>query len=220
MKRILTLCIILLAGLFTVSCEKVTLENQEGQSNEEQKEGGNEQNTAAPGKILIAYYSYTGHSREIVTTLTGNLAEDLTADVLEIKAVDENVDYNANNYKAGSDLINAINANPDKASSYPGIKTVDKKAEDYDTIIIVTPLWHSRMAAITQTYLFQEGAKMKGKNIGLVVSSHSSGISGVESDAKRLIPDGKFYSSSLWINNANHSKRVDLVKEWLKSIGL
>lgn len=216
MKKILTLCIILFTGLFAVSCEKVTPENQEGQNNEEQNEGGNEQNTTDPGKILIAYYSYTGHSREIVTALTNNL----TADVLEIKAVDENVDYNANNYKAGSDLINAINANPDKASSYPGIKAVDKKAEDYDTIIIVTPLWHSRMAAITQAYLFQEGAKMKGKNIGLVVSSHSSGISGVESDAKRLIPDGKFYSSSLWINNANHSKRVDLVKEWLKSIGL
>ena len=216
MKKILTLCAILLAGLFVVSCEKVTTENQEDLNNEEQNEGGNEQITSDPGKILIAFYSYTGHSREIVTALSDNL----TADVLEIKAVDENVDYNANNYKAGSDLINAINANPGKASSYPGIMAVDKKAEDYDTIIIVTPLWHSRMAAITQTYLFQEGAKMKGKNIGLVVSSHSSGISGVESDAKRLIPEGKFYSSSLWINNVNHSKRADLVKEWLKTLGL
>ena len=216
MKKILTLCAILFTGLFMVSCEKVANENQEGQNNEEQKESGNGQNTTDPGKILIAYYSYTGHSREIVTTLSDNL----TADVLEIKAVDENVDYNANNYKAGSDLIDAINANPGKASSYPGIKAVDKKAEDYDTIIIVTPLWHSRMAAITQTYLFQESAKMKGKNIGLVVSSHSSGISGVESDAKRLIPEGKFYSSSLWINNANHSKRADLVKDWLKTLGL
>ena len=216
MKKILTLCAILLTCLFAVSCEKVTPENQEDLNNEEQNEGGNGQNTSDPGKILIAYYSYTGHSREIVTTLSDNL----TADVLEIKAVDENVDYNANNYKAGSDLINAINANPGKASSYPGIMAVDKKAEDYDTIIIVTPLWHSRMAAITQTYLFQEGAKMKGKNIGLVVSSHSSGISGVESDAKRLIPEGKFYSSSLWINNANHSKRADLIKDWLKTLGL
>ena len=216
MKKILTLCAILLAGLFAVSCEKVSPENQEGQNNEEQVESGNGQNTSSPGKILIAYYSYTGHSREIMTALTSNLK----ADVLEIKAANENVDYNANNYKAGSDLINAINANPGKASSYPGIKAVDKKAEDYNTIIIVTPLWHSRMAAITQAYLFQEGAKMKGKNIGLVVSSHSSGISGVESDAKRLIPEGKFYSSSLWINNVNHSKRADLVKEWLKTLGL
>ena len=220
MKKILTLCTILLAGLFVVSCEKVTPDNQEELNNEEQIEDGNGQNSTDPGKILIAYYSYTGHSREIVTTLKGNLSDDLTADVLEIKAVDENVDYNANGYKAGSDLINAINANPGKASSYPGIKAVDKKAEDYDTIIIVTPLWHSRMAAIMQTYLFQEGAKMKGKNIGLVVSSHSSGISGVESDAKRLIPEGRFYSSSLWINNSSHSKRADLVKEWLNTIGL
>ena len=205
MKKILTLCTILLTCLFAVSCEKVTPGNQEEQNPEEQKES-----------ILIAYYSYTGHSREIVTALT----DKLTADVLEIKAIDENVDYNANNYKAGSDLINAINANPGLASSYPGIKAVDKKAENYDTIIIVTPLWHSRMAAITQAYLFQEGAKMKGKNIGLVVSSHSSGISGVESDAKRLIPEGAFYASSLWINNANHPNRADLVKEWLNTIGL
>ena len=93
---------------------------------------------------------------------------------------------------------------------------MDKKAGDYDTIIVVTPLWHSQMAAIMQTYLFQNGAAMKGKNIGLVVSSASSGISGVESDAKRLIPDGKFYGSSLWINSANHSKRENLVKEWLE----
>ena len=211
MNKILTICAILLTGLFSVSCEKVTPESNDGQNNEERLEVGNKPNTTATGKILIAYYSYTGHSREIVAALKDNL----TADVLEIKAADENVDYNANNYKAGSDLINAINADPGKASSYPGIKAVDKKAENYDTIIIVTPLWHSRMAAITQAYLFQEGAKMKGKNIGLVVSSHSSGISGVESDAKRLILEGKFFSKSLWINNANHSKRADLVKEWL-----
>lgn len=97
---------------------------------------------------------------------------------------------------------------------------MDKKVEEYDTIIVVAPLWHSRMAAIMQTYLFQNGAKMKGKNIGLVVSSHSTGISGVESDAKRLIPEGKFFSSSLWINNQSHSKRADLVKEWLKKNNL
>ena len=74
------------------------------------------------------------------------------------------------------------------------------------------------MAAIMQTYLFQNGGKMNGKNIGLVVSSASSGISGVESDAKRLLPDVKFYGSSLWINSANHSNRTNLVKEWLAHV--
>ena len=136
--------------------------------------------------------------------------------MLRVKKADEGADYNANNYKYGADLINAINRAPNQAASYPAIQDVDKKAEDYDTIIVVTPLWYSRMAAIIQTYLFQNGAKMSGKNIGLIVSSASSGISGVESDAKRLIPEGKFFGTSLWINNSNRSKRVELVKEWIK----
>ena len=66
-----------------------------------------------------------------------------------------------------------------------------------------------------QTYLFRNGAQMAGKDIGLVVSSASSGISGVESDARRLIPAGKFFSTSLWINNGNRSHRAELVKEWI-----
>lgn len=37
-----------------------------------------------------------------------------------------------------------------------------------------------------------------------------------EADAKRLLPDGKFYASSLWINHQNHSNRARLVKEWLE----
>jgi len=200
-SAILSLCSI-------ASCEKAApaidgTETQEGKGN-----GDNNSN----GKTLIVYFSYTGHCDEIVSTLSSQIE----ADVLRIREVDEKADYNANNYKLGSDLINAINNAPGQASSYPAIKDVDKQAGDYGTILVVTPLWHSRMAAIMQTYLFQNGEKMKGKNIGLVVSSHSSGISGVESDAKRLIPDGKFYGSSLWINNQNHAKRADLVKEWLE----
>ena len=203
-----------LLSLFSfISCEKADPDNsgtgkQENAENTQQPESNTD-----PGKILIVYYSYTGHCEEIVTALSSNLQK---ADKLRIREINEGSDYNANNYKLGSDLINAIKKAPGQASSYPALKDVDKKAGDYDTIILVTPLWHSQMAAIMQTYLFQNGAAMKGKNIGLVVSSASSGISGVESDAKRLIPDGKFYGSSLWINSANHSKRESLVKEWLE----
>ena len=209
-----TLAALVLLFLFPfVSCEKGNPDNS-GTGNQENTE--NDQKTGDntdSGKILIVYYSYTGHCGEIVTALSSNLEK---ADILRIREVDEDVDYNANGYKLGSDLISAIKKAPGQASSYPVIKEVDKKAEDYDTIIVVTPLWHSQMAAIMQTYLFQNGGKMKGKNIGLVVSSASSGISGVESDAKRLIPDGKFYGTSLWINSSNHAKRASLVKEWLE----
>lgn len=164
------------------------------------------------GKTLVVYYSYTGDCRSIVNTLK----DQLPVDVLEIQPAEKGLKYEANNYALGTQLLNAIKANPDDAGSYPAIDPVDTDVSQYDHIIIVTPLWWSQMAAIMQTYLFQNGAAMKGKNIGLVVSSASSGISGVESDAKRLIPDGKFYGPSLWINNSNRSNRQSLVKEWLE----
>ena len=42
------------------------------------------------------------------------------------------------------------------------------------------------MAAPMQTFLFHNGKAMAGKKIGLIVSSASSGISGVERDARPL----------------------------------
>ena len=206
-------CLTLLSLFPFISCGKADPDNSETGNQENKENTQLPEGNTDPGKILIVYYSYTGHCDEIVTALSSNLEK---TDKLRIREVDEGVDYNANNYKLGSDLINAIKKAPGQASSYPAIKDVDKKAGDYDTIIVVTPLWHSQMAAIMQTYLFQNGAAMKGKNIGLVVSSASSGISGVESDAKRLIPDGNFYGTSLWINNSNRSNRQTLVKEWLE----
>ncbi|MCQ2145908.1 MAG: flavodoxin [Bacteroidales bacterium] len=166
------------------------------------------------GKTLVIYYSYTGNTREIVA----DLKKQISCDVVEV-IPEGKYDYNANNYKIGADQINAINANPDKESSYPAIKETKIDMEQYGTIIIATPLWHARMASNTQTLLFQYGKQMSGKKIGLIVSSHSSGISGVESDAKRLVPEGKF-TKSLWINANNHSSRASLVSKWLSENGI
>lgn len=64
------------------------------------------------------------------------------------------------------------------------------------------------------------GDSLAGKNVGLVVSSHTSGISGVESDCKRLIPASTchYLSKSLWINASNHSRRASLIEQWLKDV--
>jgi len=116
-------------------------------------------------------------------------------------------------------LLNAIKAAPNDAASYPAIDPGSiTDLTPYQTIIIVTPLWWSQMAAIMQTYLFHHGAEMAGKNIGLIVSSASSSISGVVSDCKRLVPNGNYFSENLWINNSNRSNRSTLIKNWLTSV--
>ena len=168
----------------------------------------------ATAKTLVVYYSYTGNCREIVTTLTSQIE----ADVLEIQPAEKGLKYDANGYALGTQLLNDIKANPNNANSYPGIDPVSTSLNDYQTIIIVTPLWWSQMAAIMQTYLFNYGSQMAGKNVGLIVSSASSGISGVVADCKRLVPDGKYFSQNLWINHSNHSNRATLIQNWLTDV--
>ena len=170
--------------------------------------------TDVAAKTLVVYYSYTGNCREIVTTLTSQIQ----ADVLEIQPAEKELKYEANNYALGTQLLNAIKANPNDAASYPTIDPVATSLNDYETIIIVTPLWWSQMAANMQTYLFNYGSQLAGKNIGLIVSSASSGISGVVADCKRLVPEGKYFSQNLWINHSNHSNRATLIQNWLTAI--
>lgn len=165
-------------------------------------------------KTLIIYYSYTNNVKRIVSELSTRIE----ADAIEIEPAEKGLDYAANNYAIGSAQIGAIKNNPDDSSSYPAIDPADVNLEDYDTIIIATPLWWSQMAAPLQTYLFHNGKNMAGKNIGLIVSSASSGISGVEADAKRLVPDGNFLSPSLWIRSSQTSNASSMIENWLKEL--
>ncbi len=162
------------------------------------------------GKTLVVWYSFTHNSEKIASALLTHIS----ADVLEVEPAEEGLDYAANNYAIGSSQIEAIRDNPGSASSYPAIKAVGFQPDNYDTIIIVTPLWWSQMAAPMQSFLFKYGASMAGKTIGLIVTSASSGISDVEKDAKRLIPQGKFLPESLWIRSSQVGNATQLTAAW------
>ncbi len=193
-----------MTAVFMIACS-----NEEADA--EPVDGGNQ---FVGSKTLIVYYSYTNHTEEIVADLKGMI----NADVIEVEPEEKGLDYSANNYAIGSAQLSKINNAPEEESSYPAIDPVDVDMSQYNNIIIATPLWWSQMASNMQTFLFKYGKEMDGKNIGLIVSSHSSGISGVEIDAKRLVPNGKFMSKSLWINNANHSKRKSMLEQWLRDV--
>ena len=167
------------------------------------------------GKTLVVYYSYTGNCQQIVESLTAQIE----ADVMRIEPADKTQKYEANNYAIGTALLNAIKAAPNEAASYPVIDPVSiTDLSQYQNIIIVTPLWWSQMAAIMQTYLFNYSSQMAGKNVALIVSSHSSSISGVVADAERLVPDCTWMGDALWINASNHSNRVSLIQNWLPTL--
>lgn len=165
-------------------------------------------------KTLVAYYSYTNNVERIVNALSAQIE----CDIVEIEPAEKGLDYAANNYALGTQLLNAIRNNPDDASSYPAIDPVDVNMDDYDMVIIASPLWWSQMAAPFQSFLFHYGPQMNGKKIGIIVSSASSGISGVVADAKRLIPGGNFIEPNLWIRSSQTSSAASLITAWLSDI--
>lgn len=111
-------------------------------------------------KTLIVYYSYTNNVERIVN----ELRPQIDADVIEIEPAEKGLDYAANNYAVGSAQIATIRSNPNDAASYPAIDPVNVDMAKYSTIIIGAPLWWSQMAAPLQSFLFQYGEEMAGKN--------------------------------------------------------
>ena len=244
MKRTLIAALLMTASLLAMSCTKPSVDEDGQATPAEQPQGtdtpeapedngnngnsgnsgnsGNGGSTTASGpavektgaKTIVVWYSYTGNTKGIVA----ELRSQRKADALEIQPAEEGLDYAANNYAMGSALISAIKAKPNDASSYPSIKVSEVDFTQYDTVIVATPLWWSQMAAPMQSFLFKHGSDMSSKTVGLIVSSHSSGISSVESDARRLVSSSKFLPSSLWINNSNLSNKASLIKDWLSSI--
>lgn len=214
MKNFISHLYIVIMSFFMMAC-------QSEDANATAPSGTN--STNGDNKTLIVYYSYTNNTEQIVD----DLKTMFNADVIEIEPVNKNLDYAANNYAIGTEQLNKIKNNPNDESSYPAIEFSSPNGgglegavdmSKYNTVIIATPLWWSQMASNMQTFLFKYGNEMAGKNIGLIVSSHSSGISGVEADAKRLVPNGKFYAKSLWINASKHSQRKALLEQWLKDV--
>jgi len=183
-------------------------------SGKDDNENPDNPETPSEHKTLVAYYSYTNNVGRIVT----ELRSQIEADVIEIKPAQKGLDYAANNYALGSQLLDAIKANPNNASSYPAIDNVEVDMTKYDMIMIATPLWWSQMAAPFQTFLFHYGSQMEGKSVGIIVSSASSGINGVVADAKRLIPKGNFVEPNLWIRSSQTSNAKSLIEQWLKDI--
>lgn len=167
--------------------------------------------STAMGRTLVVSYSYTGNCRTVAHSLQGVLQ----CDVQEVEPAEKGLRYEANGYELGTQLLNAIKAAPEDAASYPAIDPVDAPLEDYDNIVIVTPLWWSQMAAPMQTFLFTHRQQLAGKSIALIVSSASSGISGVVADARRLLPEATWTGDALWINNSNRSRTATLLTEWL-----
>lgn len=122
---------------------------------------------------IIVYYSLEGNTEFAAR----EIAVQLEAATLKIEPVTPYPDSNGAKYFwGGKDVIFGIR---------PQLKPYQFKADDYDTIIIGTPVWAGGCTPPICTFLAQNN--LKGKKIGLFASSSSGNAEKCFEKMKRQI---------------------------------
>ena len=160
---------------------------------------------SAPEKILVAYFSCTGHTK----TAALEVAELLNADVFEIVPAEPytpaDLDYNVENCRA--------NVEQKDSSARPAIKNKIDNPAQYKAIVVAFPIWWGAEPRIIDTFV--ESYDFAGKTI---VPVCTSGGSDIMTAAKNL--QGMCKGA-----NVTEGKRLgiiskDEVKAWLDTLNL
>ncbi len=94
-------------------------------------------------KKIVVYFSYTGHTKMIAESIQ----KQLNCDMLEIKPVKP--------YSTDYQTVVDEEQNNSSVNKVPEIQKIDKDLNQYDEIIIGTPVWWYRPAPAIRTFLTQ-----------------------------------------------------------------
>ena len=177
--------------------------------------GGSAEKTSAPekssepekpaDKILVAYFSCTGHTK----TAAMEVAELLKADTFEIVPAQAytpaDLDYNIEDCRA--------NLEQKDSAARPAIKNKLENPAQYKTIVLAFPIWWGAEPRIIDTFI--ESYDLAGKTIVPVCTSGGSDIQASVNNLRELckgatVTEGK----RLGITSK------DEVKAWLDSLKL
>lgn len=114
-------------------------------------------------KILIVYYSKTGKTKEIAHTMANELADGNEVKLRRIRMKNER------------NLLATYLLDTKKAirKEKPEIEVIDLNHEEYDLILLGTPVWSANPAPAINTYL--ERGDFKDKKVALFVTLRMTG---------------------------------------------
>ena len=155
-------------------------------------------------KSLIVYYSRTGTTKKVAD----KLADKLKADKEEI------IDFK-NRKGAVGYIIGGKDAMTKKLTK---INELKKNPENYDLLIIGTPVWAFTMAPAIRTFLIK--IKDYNKKIALFFTAGSSGMKKTLTQMKELLPKSKLTATlaltTSEVVNKGYDKKLDIFIKNLK----
>ena len=92
-------------------------------------------------KKLVVYFSYTGHT----TMIVDKIKEKLDCDILKIETVEP--------YSTDYDTVVNDEQNSERSNFLPEIKDININLDNYDEIILGTPVWWFRPAPAIRSFL-------------------------------------------------------------------
>ncbi len=161
-------------------------------------------------RCLVVYYSYSG----VTKSLAEYIADDCNGTLLEV------VDHGNYPRPESSTTYNYANNERSQidAGNWPEINTSVEGFNEWDVVFICTPLWNGKMANPMLTFLHNHADKLAGKQVALAVTSWSSGISGVVTDAHNYLPESTFVGNPLHINYNNRPNMSAMASEWVNNL--
>ena len=174
---------------------------------------------AGGNRVLLAYFSRPGENYyygdrtmlDVGNTqvIADMIAEAADVDVYRIEPADP--------YPVGYDETVARNTSEKDADARPSIANPLPDIEQYDTVLLGSPVWSSQAPMIMRTFV--DGLDLAGRRIYPFVTFAVSGMSLVDSDYAQLCPDSTI-GEGLAVQGEESSEARTDVEAWLGRIGL
>ena len=161
---------------------------------------------AGKGKILVAYFSATGNTKQ----LAENTAKALGADLYEVRPAkpytSEDLNYNDESTRATVEQKN------DQAR--PELADKNAPVANYDTIVLAYPIWWGQAPRLMDTFV--ESYDFTGKNMTAICTSDGSDI-GSSADYLQKLTKGQ----ANWKPGKLLSPRAgeQEIKSWFAGLG-
>ena len=152
-------------------------------------------------KILVAYFSHSGNTREIANQIHKNVG----GDIFEIQAVKPYPnDYDAVVQQAKQEL---------KSGHIPALKTKIDNIKSYDLVFIGYPNWCSTVPAPVSSFLSEYD--FSGKTIVPFCTHEGSGLGRSAADISKLCPQSTLLDG-VAIRGGDVKTAQNKVSEWLR----
>lgn len=156
-------------------------------------------------KILIAYFSYTGHTKGIAEQI-----QDLTGGVIfEIRPAEAySDDYDTTERQGRKETSDGYR---------PALAEQVADFDSYDVILLGTPNWFNTVAPPVATFL--AGNHFEGKKIALFCTNGGGGLGHIVNDICTFCKDAELLESlNLYEDGGTDAK--EKITDWLKKNGL